>query len=131
MAFWKKIAIRDLGAGQRGFFTIEALFLCVWIVLSAVGVLMLYRAADAELRASEQMEAIFLAQDEIARLENEGLSVVGTRDMTQNRTTFHVTSRWESVDGRREAVIKVSWDARGNSHEIELRRELVTHEKGT
>lgn len=131
MAFWKKIAIRDLAAGQRGFFTIEALFLCVWIVLSAVGVLMLYRAADAELRASEQMEAIFLAQDEIARLENEGLSVVGTRDMTQNRTTFHVTSRWESVDGRREAVIKVSWDVRGNNHEIELRRELVTHEKGT
>lgn len=131
MAFWKKIAIRDLVAGQRGFFTIEALFLCVWIVLSAVGVLMLYRAADAELQASEQMEAIFLAQDEIARLENEGLSVVGTRDMTQNRTTFHVTSRWESVDGRREAVIKVSWDARGNNHEIELRRELVTHEKGT
>ena len=131
MAFWKKIAIRDLAARQRGFFTIEALFLCVWIVLSAVGVLMLYRAADAELRASEQMEAIFLAQDEIARLENEGLSVVGTRDMTQNRTTFHVTSRWESVDERREAVIKVSWDARGNNHEIELRRELVTHEKGT
>ncbi len=92
---------------------------------------MLYRAADAELQASEQMEAIFLAQDEIARLENEGLSVVGTRDMTQNRTTFHVTSRWESVDERREAVIKVSWDARGNNHEIELRRELVTHEKGT
>jgi hypothetical protein len=131
MAFWKKIVIRDLAAGQRGFFTIEALFLCVWIVLSAVGVLMLYRAADAELQASEQMEAIFLAQDEIARLENEGLSVVGTRDMTQNRTTFHVTSRWESVDERREAVIKVSWDARGNNHEIELRRELVTHEKGT
>ena len=131
MAFWKEIAIRDLAAGQRGFFTIEALFLCVWIVLSAVGVLMLYRAADAELQASEQMEAIFLAQDEIARLENEGLSVVGTRDMTQNRTTFHVTSRWESVDERREAVIKVSWDARGNNHEIELRRELVTHEKGT
>lgn len=124
--------MRRWGLGEGGFLATEAAVLAFLLLFAVASLAALERSASLLAHSEAETSAMFLAEGELARMEQRARSGVPygeqpPREVAENGRVFTLTPEFSAPDGASDvcqANVRVTWKEKGEVQELSLERTV-------